>query len=59
MASEMMIQVERTERSLVHSDWSNAPKPGCAFVAAPKIDGDVAAIGVESFPRAFAGDKKV
>ena len=38
IASEIMIQVERTERSLVHSDQRSDPKPGLVDETGTEID---------------------
>src|SRR5680860_761894 len=55
--SATMIQVERSERNLVHSDCSIAPKPGSVCVVEIMPMGDTVAIVIVPSPfcREFAG----
>jgi hypothetical protein len=50
-----MIQVERSERSLVHSERSRAPKPGSAVAGETVGSAVVATISTIPFNRELAG----
>jgi hypothetical protein len=54
-ARAVTIQVDRTERSLVHSDTSVVPKPGCLVVVIPCVGAVDAVILVNPFGRELAG----
>jgi hypothetical protein len=51
IASATMVQVERRERSLVHSERSRAPKPGAELVVGRTVEVEkvVAVMGMVPF----------